>query len=433
MLFAQRITIDLAGESAVNHLVDYPGPPGELRWALVEDSYALPRILTSLRVTLHVLFAVLLAVAIVAAEAAGQLSWLVGALSLLLAVVYFAGTLAEKRGRAAARSGVAVAWLGAILVMWAALVCQSSSFVWLLFPLVFLIPSVLPWVPAVVVTLLALVTAVSLPVLTGQSAFTVGGVVGPAIGTLAAMTAFLFYRALSQEVLTQRNTALRLRATQEQLIASEREAGRLSERERLAREIHDTLAQGLSSIVLLSRAAQKSLATNPETAAEQVQTINRTAADNLAEARRFVAGLTSPALLDSVPDALAALVDKHRRQLAALGESTDLELSYTGDSAVPVPDDVAAAVIRVAQEASTNALRHAQASRVVITYGVWPDAATVDVVDDGRGFDPADATGYGLPGLRSRVRELGGALAVESAPGSGTAIAARFPLTGEQS
>lgn len=432
-VFAQRRTIDLAGETPVNRPVDYPSLRGELRWALVEDSFALPRILTSLRVTLHVLFAVLLAVAVVAAKAAGQLTWLVGTLVVLLAGVYFAGTLAEKRGRASAHSAPAVAWLLAILLLWAALVCQSGSFVWLLFPLVFLIPSVLPWIPAVAVTLVALLVAVGLPVLTGQSEFSVGGVVGPAIGTLAALTAFLFYRALSQEVITQRGTAVRLRATQEQLVSSEREAGRLSERERLAREIHDTLAQGLSSIVLLSRAAEKSLATDAETAAKQVRTINRTAADNLAEARRFVAGLTSPAMLDSVPDALAALVDKHRRQLAALGESTDLELSYTGDSGLAVPDDVAAAVIRVAQEASTNALRHADAHRVVITYGVWPDAATVDVVDDGRGFDPADTSGFGLPGLRSRVRELGGVLAVESAPGSGTAIAARFPLTGEHS
>lgn len=396
----------------------------------MDDSFALPRILALLRVSLHVLFAVLLLVAVLTAEAAGKLSLLGAALSAVLAAGYFAGTVAEKRGRTPADSAAARAWLAVILLLWVALVCLSNSFVWLLFPLVFVICATLPWAVAVAVTVAALAVVIAVPVLTGQTPLIVGGVIGPAIGTLAAMTAFLFYRALSREATTQRETALRLRATQEQLSSSERDAGRLAERERLAREIHDTLAQGLSSIVLLSRAAEKSLATNPESAADQVHAIHRTAADNLTEARRFVAGLSSPALLDSVPDALAAIVDKHRRQLAALGEDTVVELSYTGDPSRPVPGEVAAAVLRVAQEASTNALRHADARRVVITYGVWPDAATLDVVDDGRGFDPVSATGYGLPGLRSRVAELGGVLAVESEPGAGAAIAARFPLTG---
>lgn len=392
----------------------------------MEDSFALPRILASLRVALHVLFAVLLTVAL----AAGDRSWLVGALSAVLAVLYFTGTLAEKRRRISADSSLAVSWLIAVLLLWAALVCLSPSFVWLLFPLVFLIASVLPWAAAAPVALAGLALAVTLPVLTGHAIFTVGGVVGPAIGTLAALTGFLFYRALRREVITQRATAMQLRATREQLASSERDAGRLAERERLAREIHDTLAQGFSSIILLARAAQRSLLSDPQATAEQIGAINRTATDNLAEARRFVAGLTSPAMVDSVPDALAALVDKQRHQLAALGESTGVELSYTGDTGRALPAEVASGIIRVAQEASTNALKHAHAGRVVLTYGVWPDAATVDIVDDGRGFDPADTSGYGLPGLHSRVAELGGSLAVESAPGAGTAIAARFPLAG---
>ncbi|AWB82849.1 hypothetical protein C3B44_11350 [Corynebacterium yudongzhengii] len=96
-------------------------------------------------------------------------------------------------------------------------------------------------------------------------------------------------------------------------------------------------------------------------------------------------------------------------------------------------DEVAAAAMRVAQEALANALRHAEASRIAVTYVVLDDEITLDIVDDGRGFDPAATErtsehGFGLRGLDARVRETGGVLTVESTPARGTAVAASFPL-----
>lgn len=391
---------------------------------------SLSQLLASLRVGLHVLFAGLLAVAVAGAGGAGNLTAAVAVLVALLAGVYLAGTVAEARGVSTASSPWAPAWLAVVLAVWAGLVALSAEFIWLLFPLVFLILHVLPWAAGLVVVAVAFAVATVLPVTVGHTAATVGGFLGPAIGTLAAVAGYRVYTSLRAEAEGQRRIAEALRATQAQLSTAQHEAGRLAERERLAREIHDTLAQGLSSILLLSRAAEKSLASDDGAATgEQVRAIGGAAADNLAEARRFVAGLSSPALLDSVPDALGAFIDKERTRLRALGQETNVQLAYTGQAQRQVPEDVAAAVVRVVQEALANALRHAEAANVVVTYGVWPDAVTVDVVDDGRGFDPArSGDGFGLPGLQARVDELGGVLSVESRPGDGAAIAARLPI-----
>lgn len=391
---------------------------------------SLSQLLASLRVGLHVLFAGLLVVAVAGAGGAGNLTVAVASLAALLAGTYLAGTVAELRGVATASSPWAPAWLAVVLAVWAGLVALSAEFIWLLFPLVFLILYVLPWAVGLAVVAVAFAVATVLPVTTGHAAATVGGFLGPAIGTLAAVAGYRVYTSLRAEAEGQRHIAETLRATQAQLSTTQHEAGRLAERERLAREIHDTLAQGLSSILLLSRAAEKSLAADDGAAAgEQVRAIGGAAADNLAEARRFVAGLSSPALLDAVPDALGALVDKERTRLRALGQDTDVQLAYTGEAQRPVPEGVAAAVVRVVQEALANALRHADAQNVVVTYGVWPDAVTVDVVDDGRGFDPArPGDGFGLPGLYARVDELGGVLSLESRPGHGAAVAARLPI-----
>lgn len=390
---------------------------------------SLSQLLASLRVGLHVLFAGLLVVAMAGAGGAGNLTAPVVVLVTALAGVYLAGTVAEARGVTTASSPWAPAWLAVVLAVWAGLVALSAEFIWLLFPLVFLILHVLPWAVGLVVVAVAFVVATVLPVVTGHTAATVGGFLGPAIGTLAAVAGYRVYTSLRAEAEEQRRTVETLRATQAQLADTQHEAGRLAERERLAREIHDTLAQGLNSILLLSRAAEKSVAAEDGAAAgEQVRAIGGAAADNLAEARRFVAGLSSPALLDAVPDALGAVVDKERARLRALGRDLRVQLTYTGQAQRQVPEEVAAAVVRVVQEALANALRHAEAKNVVVTYGVWPEAVTVDVVDDGRGFDPArGGEGFGLPGLHARVAELGGVFSVESRPGHGAAVAARLP------
>ncbi len=180
------------------------------------------------------------------------------------------------------------------------------------------------------------------------------------------------------------------------------EAGVLQERQRLAREIHDTLAQGLSSINLL-------LELGDTTRAADV------AKENLAEARRFVRDL-SPLQGRTLEDALRGLCDR----VEVHGES------------YPLTVQTEVALLRVAQGALANVREHAEAQTVVVTLSYLGDAVTLDVCDDGKGFDPNAVTpregrGFGLASIRGRVAELGGTLSVESAPGEGTALAVTVP------
>ncbi len=209
----------------------------------------------------------------------------------------------------------------------------------------------------------------------------------------------------------------------------QRATGVLQERERLAREIHDTLAQGLSSILLTTRAVRSAGGVPDDTRLAQIEQIAR---ENLEEARRVVSALT-PADLDRalLAEALGRLVERFasqttiRARMQCEGRPTALPTQYE------------AALLRVAQSALANVREHSQAGRVGVTLSFLPDAVTLDVVDDGIGFDPAilEATpsagatsGFGLRGMRARVAELGGRLTVEAAPREGTAVAASLPM-----
>ncbi|WP_218184604.1 sensor histidine kinase [Nigerium massiliense] len=214
-------------------------------------------------------------------------------------------------------------------------------------------------------------------------------------------------------------------AVQEELAVAQREAGALAERGRLARDIHDTLAQGYSSIVLLARAARASGGSPSD---DVLRRIEQTASDNLAEARAVVHALRPEALAD------APLPDAVRRLLNRLAEHTGIEtrLDVVGDPRLS-STRLDVEVLRLVQGALANVRTHAEASTVAVSLSYEPDGLLVDVVDDGVGFDPAAATpaaadgGFGLRAMRDRLDALGGTLSVESAPGEGTAIGASLP------
>ena len=218
----------------------------------MDTSDTLPRILAGVRVGLHVMFAFLLVFGTVRALDDAPVA-LTLALAAVLGAVYLAGTVVERRqvlaDRPTSRRWAAV-WLGAITGLWIGLASLSPDFVWLEFPLVFLHFYLSPRQTRFVGPISLWGLAVLLP---GE--MTTASVVGPAVGTLFAVGVAAAYSALHGEARRYRDIAKRLRATQEQLVAAEHQAGRLEERERLAREIHDTLAQGFSSLVLVSRAA----------------------------------------------------------------------------------------------------------------------------------------------------------------------------------
>lgn len=335
--------------------------------------------------------------------------WVVG-VAAVFAAVYVVGTVWHNRGGRLSTT-TAVVWLVVISALWVVLVWASPSFVWLLFPLVFLLLYVAPAPWGVVATFLAWVVAVVVSV----PASGVAGAVGPGIGTVLAVVIYYSYQALKRETEHYRKLATRLAHTQEDLAEAQHQAGVMEERTRLSREIHDTLAQGFSSIVLLARAGRGS---QGEAVVEALDSIEETAQDNLAQARALIRGETNTDLpLDQRVEHEA---QKVRRRQDALGTPLDIRTSVAPNITGPAAD-VAAAVVR---EGLSNIARHAHATQAVITVDALPGQLTVDVFDNGGGMHTAP--GYGLTQLRRRVEEAGGTFTVESSS-SGTVLAASLP------
>jgi signal transduction histidine kinase len=215
---------------------------------------------------------------------------------------------------------------------------------------------------------------------------------------------------------------------QAQLLTQAREAGAGDERQRIAREIHDTLAQGLTGIITQLEVAQQTA--NDTERERRISNATRLARDSLAEARRSVQALRPKALEDSrLPDALA---EEAARWSVTSGVTA--EVRTTGDAHVLHPE-VEVTLLRVAQEALANVAKHAAASRAWITLSYMGDVVTLDVRDDGAGFDPAlapdsDTGGFGLIAMRQRVQRLAGQLEIESEPGAGTVVSASLPAIG---
>ncbi|MGW7280144.1 sensor histidine kinase [Streptomyces sp. NPDC054844] len=211
-----------------------------------------------------------------------------------------------------------------------------------------------------------------------------------------------------------------------QLLVQAREAGVADERRRLAAEIHDTLAQGLTGII-----AQLQVVTvtpDPVRGREHTDRALALARHSLGEARRSVHNLSPVALADDgLPDAL-------KKTVTEWGERTGIQAGFTvTGTAEPLHDEVAATLLRIAQEALSNTARHAAAGRVGVTLSYMGDEVTLDIRDDGRGFDRAvrqrtPTGGFGLDGMRTRAERIAGALTVEAEPGQGTAVSARVPL-----
>jgi signal transduction histidine kinase len=216
-----------------------------------------------------------------------------------------------------------------------------------------------------------------------------------------------------------------LERTRAELAELHHAQGMAAERERLAREVHDTLAQGYTSIVVLAQTVAASLP--PGAPAEKLALIEEVARENLAEARAMVAAF-SPVALDSATlvEALERLVDRFGRET---GLVTRLDTSALGDADLSRGEEVV--LLRGAQEALANVRRHASATAVVLRISSVGTGSgrqvSVHVEDDGVGFDPLSAAGVGLSGLRDRAREVGGAVDVVSAPGEGTRVTVRVP------
>ncbi len=222
-----------------------------------------------------------------------------------------------------------------------------------------------------------------------------------------------------------------LAATRDDLARAERQAGMVEERQRLARDIHDTLAQGFASIVLHLEAAEAALPPGNAPVQHHLDQARRTARDSLGEARRLVWALRPAALEDS------SLVQALTRLANRWSEETGVEARVVlADDAGDLSPEIEVTLLRVAQEALAIVRKHARASAVTLTLTIMGDLVTLDIHDDGVGFDPSrieghetGGSGFGLISLRERVERLDGTLDIESSPGGGTTIAIALPTT----
>jgi signal transduction histidine kinase len=206
-----------------------------------------------------------------------------------------------------------------------------------------------------------------------------------------------------------------------------RQTAVLEERNRMAREIHDTLAQAFTGILLQLGAAERLLTEAPERGQAHLQSARDLACEGLGEARRSVRALRPQALEKGD---LAGALERMTEQLNA-GQATRIEFQLHG-VVRPLPPDVADHLLRIGQEALTNALRHAQASHVCVELTFGDEELTLCVADDGQGFaaePPRRKEGFGLTGMQERADLIGAALTVASRPGLGTRVDLtwRFP------
>ncbi len=202
------------------------------------------------------------------------------------------------------------------------------------------------------------------------------------------------------------------------------QVGAVEERNRLAREIHDTLAQGLTAVSLQLESADALLeaAADPARIRKMVQQALSLTRANLEEARRSVLDLRA------APLAGRTLVEA----LVLLAEEAPLpvDLLVTGGNQ-PLPPRVETGLYRIAQEAINNACQHARAGQITVKLVATPQLVTLTVEDDGRGFDLDDVSSsrFGLVGLNERVKLLNGRFHIESTPGQGTRVEAELPLS----
>lgn len=216
-------------------------------------------------------------------------------------------------------------------------------------------------------------------------------------------------------------------ALQEEVARQARESGVAEERARLAREIHDTIAQGLAGVVAQLEAARQPGADSDR----HLQIAHQLARESLGEARRSVQALRPEALVGPrFSDALARLAKQW-------SEMHDVPVEYAATGAPrSLPPDVEVALFRVAQEALANIAKHARASAVTVSLAYLDDAVALDVRDDGVGFEvaapPTSPGGYGIGVMHERIDRLGGYFEIESQTGEGTTVSAVVPASSEE-
>lgn len=305
---------------------------------------------------------------------------------------------------------------GPVAVAMFALTPVASVMLFVLYPQIW---SMLParrasWVTAAVTVGVGAVVAVGGELGIAAISFAVGLVGAPVLG--------LWISKIIEQSGERARVLAELAATRTELAAVSHEAGVLAERERLAGDLHDTLAQGATSVLLLLGAARAALHRDLAESERHLDLAEQTTRENLAELRTLVAELTPPALDGvSLPAALARLTDRLR---AESGMAVTMAVTGTHRE-LPVACEVT--LLRVTQESLSNVRRHSGATTVTVDLAFGDDDVTLRIADDGRGFDPDHRpTGFGLDGLHERVHRVAGDLTVRAAPGDGVTVLVRL-------
>lgn len=393
-------------------------------------------VFTAMRWALHLLLLALIVFAMVHAIVTGDPAVHgIVATGAAMIVVYLGGAgIMHLRPMHGTRLTItSYLWLGVLTLLWAGMLMMTMDAAYVAFPLFFLFLHLLPATGGVIGVVVS--TTLTISMLGFHAGGSVGGVVGPVIGAGIALAISAGYAVLRREAEEREQLITELQTTRGELAVAEREAGVMAERERLAREIHDTVAQALSSIQILLHAAER---VDAERAGlDQIQLARETAADALVDARRIIRELTPPALDEqTLSGALRRLAGSAEHTMRAGGGGTQVRFHEVGE-ARPLPMAVETTLLRVAQSGIANVQQHAGAQAVDVTLTIDEDQVSLDVVDDGVGFDPdrlrtSPGRSFGLTAIRRRVTELGGDLTLESAPGDGTALAATIPCGKEQ-
>ncbi len=253
------------------------------------------------------------------------------------------------------------------------------------------------------------------------------------LAVLGANLFGLWINGIINESNKRRELLEELRQTQAELAASERRSGVLSERQRLAHEIHDTLAQGFIGIIMHLEAAQSLSNEQAELglpqARQHIQQAEQMARQNLKQARYLVEDLRpEPLQQASLPEAITQTVEQWREQSKVAAHVT-----ITGEER-PLPANTEHTFLRVTQEALANIHKHAQATEVTVTLSYMGDCVMLDVQDDGVGLNGAISQwqgGFGLTAMRERVEQLGGSMLVESEDEEGTTVVVSIPVIGD--
>jgi signal transduction histidine kinase len=357
--------------------------------------------------------------------------WIGLLLTALLVLWHWLGLRATFKGHGARNQHIHARFIVVLgdIVLWSVLLTISAAYYFVLFGFG-LIFYLLPIRYAALATL-----SVLAGVMVDQVADRGAGVslADPLIWILgllgvSAVAMGLWISAIIGQSSRRRELINQLEQTQAELAASEHRRGILEERQRLAREIHDTLAQGFTSIVIHLEAADQALSGDVDTVKKHMDRARETARNSLDQARRVVHDLR-PDLLEqfSLPDALQRLTERW-------SQATDIKATstITGDL-VPLHPNIEVTLLRAAQESLNNIHKHAQATRVQLTVSYMGDIIILDVKDNGIGFNNASRSpltgGYGLRAMEERVKQYGGSVELESDPGEGTTVVVTIPLS----